>query len=232
MLRVATYNIHKAVGTDRLRRPQRIMDVICEIAPDIIALQEADMRFGARISALPLSMIADAGYAPVDFDTRAHSIGWHGNTILVKAGFSVAQHGLIDIPRLEPRGAVFAEIATAGGTVRAVGMHLDLSGLWRRRQIRAICEAIADKPDMPTVMMGDLNEWSPHGGSLVEFHSFRIAHSAPSFHARRPVARLDRIVVGEGLRIISSGTHHSAKSRRASDHLPVWAELEFTPYLR
>jgi len=227
VIRVATYNIHKAVGTDRLRRPQRILDVICDIAPDVIALQEADRRFGARESALPLELIADAGYLPVDFDTRADSIGWHGNTILVRRGAGIVSHGLINIPRLEPRGAVFAELDFGPAQLRVVGMHLDLSGLWRRRQIRAICDHIAGRPVMPTVMMGDLNEWSPHGGSLVEFHHrFRIAHSAPSFHARRPVARLDRIMVGDGIRILASGTHHSARSRRASDHLPVWAELE------
>lgn len=227
MIRVATYNIHKAIGTDRLRRPQRIMDVICEVAPDVIALQECDRRFGARVSALPLEMIAECGYAPVDFDTRADSIGWHGNTILVKGEAKVGFHGLIQVPRLEPRGAVFAEVRIGGQAMRFVGMHLDLSGLWRRRQIRAICEHLSDRPDLPTVMMGDLNEWSPHGGCLVEFHHrYRIANSAPSFHARRPVARLDRIMVGENIRILASGTHHSAKSRRASDHLPVWAELE------
>jgi endonuclease/exonuclease/phosphatase family metal-dependent hydrolase len=229
VIRVASYNIHKAIGTDRLRRPQRTLDVICEIAPEIVALQEADRRFGARVSALPLDMIAECGFKPVDFDTRADSIGWHGNSILVRKAAKVVKHGLIVLPTFEPRGAVFAELVIAKQTIRVVGMHLDLSGLWRRRQIRAIIDAIALRPAMPTVMMGDLNEWSPHGGSLVEFHhDYRIAHSTPSFHARRPVGKLDRIVVGSGLRILASGTHHSAKSRRASDHLPVWAELEFS----
>jgi endonuclease/exonuclease/phosphatase family metal-dependent hydrolase len=41
------------------------------------------------------------------------------------------------------------------------------------------------------------------------------------------VARLDRIFASPDLRIIAAGTHHSLKARRASDHLPVWAELSF-----
>lgn len=228
MIRVATYNIRKAIGADRLRRPTRTLEVIGEVRPDIIALQEADRRFGARISALPLDLIAECGFAAVDFDTRPESIGWHGNTILVRKGLDVERHGLIKLPTLEPRGAVFADVRASNGKLRVVGMHLDLSGLWRRRQIRAILAALAPLPSRPTVLMGDLNEWSPHGGSLVEFHhAWRIAHSTPSFHARRPVGRLDRILVGDGLRIIASGTHHSAKAKRASDHLPVWAELAF-----
>ncbi len=226
MIRVASYNIRKAIGTDRLRRPQRILDVIAEIGPDAIALQEADRRFGPRVSALPLEMIAAAGFEPVDFDTRAESIGWHGNTILVKSGTRVVHRDLVRLPTLEPRGAVFAELRFSGHLFRMVGMHLDLSGLWRRRQIRAILAAVADRPEMPTIFMGDLNEWAPHGGALVEFRGHRIAHTAPSFHSQRPVARLDRIIVDDSIRIRASGTHHSHKAKRASDHLPVWAELD------
>jgi endonuclease/exonuclease/phosphatase family metal-dependent hydrolase len=39
------------------------------------------------------------------------------------------------------------------------------------------------------------------------------------------VARLDRIMVMPGLEIIQCGTHHSSTARRASDHLPIWADL-------
>ncbi len=226
MIRVASYNIRKAIGTDRLRRPQRVLEVIAEIGPDVIALQEADRRYGPRVSALPLEMIADAGFDPVDFDTRPESIGWHGNTILVSRGTDVVHHDLIDIPRFEPRGAVFAEMHKGGMQFRVVGMHLDLSGLWRRRQIKAILAAVERRPAMPTILMGDLNEWAPHGGALVEFRNHRIAHTGPSFHAQRPVARLDRIIVDNDIAIRASGTHHSSKAKRASDHLPVWAELD------
>ena len=45
-------NIRKAIGTDRKRNPQRILDVLSEIGPDIIALQEADKRVGTRGAAV------------------------------------------------------------------------------------------------------------------------------------------------------------------------------------
>ena len=38
-LRVVTYNIHKCVGLDRLRRPERVIKVLKEIDADIIGLQ-------------------------------------------------------------------------------------------------------------------------------------------------------------------------------------------------
>ena len=56
-IKVATYNIRKAVGLDQRRNPERILAVLKEIDADIIALQEVDRRFGARVSALPLAML-------------------------------------------------------------------------------------------------------------------------------------------------------------------------------
>ena len=116
MIRVATYNIRKAIGTDRVRKPARILDVISEMDADIIALQEADRRFGSRVSALPQDMIIhQTRYKPVPFITKTDGIGWHGNAILVDDSISIADHDIINIPSLEPRGAVFAELIGMAG---------------------------------------------------------------------------------------------------------------------
>ncbi|MEP0560820.1 MAG: endonuclease, partial [Qipengyuania citrea] len=39
-LTFASYNIHKGVGLDRKRDPERILSVLHEIDADIVALQE------------------------------------------------------------------------------------------------------------------------------------------------------------------------------------------------
>lgn len=228
MIKVASYNMRKGVGTDRLRRPERILDVLNEIDADVVALQEADKRFGAKESALPVEMIARCThYVPVKLSPRDHGLGWHGNAILVRDGIEVTGHAHVDLPTLEPRGAVIADLKIAGAPLRVVGMHLDLSGLQRRRQARAIMDAVACREAMPCVLMGDLNEWTRTGGCLRDFaHHYRMAQTGPSFHARRPMARLDRIMVGNGLKVTSSGVHHSVKTRHASDHLPIWAVVE------
>ena len=41
MIRVASYNMRKAIGTDRRRKPERTIDVLNELGADVIALQEA-----------------------------------------------------------------------------------------------------------------------------------------------------------------------------------------------
>ena len=227
MIRVASYNMRKAIGTDRRRKPERTIDVLNELGADVIALQEADRRFGARASAIPLSLLEQhSDYKPVAFESRAGSIGWHGNAILVRKEAEVLGQSLVHLPSLEPRGAVMADISLRGEAVRVVGMHLDLSGLWRRKQAAAILEALDGRDTMPAVLMGDLNEWSLRGGCLKDFAEHcRFADCGKSFHVRRAVARLDRIMFTEGLEVEACGVHESTTAKRASDHFPIWAVL-------
>lgn len=228
MIKVASYNIHKGVGLDRLRRPERILDVLEEIDADIVGLQEADRRFGERMSALPVQMIADrSDYIAVPVGLRPDSLGWHGNAILVRKGSEIISHERIHLPTLEPRGAVMAEVSVNNIRLRIVTMHLDLSGLWRRKQARAIVAALHDRAAMPTILMGDLNEWRRESGCLHDFgRHYRFAPTGKSFHSQRPVARLDRIMADPSLHFSDCGVHHSVRARHASDHLPIWARVE------
>jgi endonuclease/exonuclease/phosphatase family metal-dependent hydrolase len=244
---VASYNMHRAVGLDGRRDPNRVLKVLQEIDADIVALQEADKRIGGRGSTVPHELIDSHGlYRPVHLGVRhrrplekarkraekllkvdTRNIGWHGNAILVKRHIGVLDCAALDLPTFEPRGAVMAELLVGDQPLRVVGMHLDLSGLWRRRQMRAILEAIAARPQaMPTVLMGDTNEWRTVAGCLKDVGpEFLIAPTGPSFHARHPVAQLDRIIVHKDMSIEAAGVHMSAAARRASDHLPIWAKL-------
>ncbi len=229
MITVASYNIRKGLGTDRRRRPERVLEVLRELDPDVVALQEADRRFGAKLSALPLDLLdSHSPWKPVPFEVRPGGIGWHGNAILVRKSTDVIDRCTLDLPTLEPRGAVLAELRIGGVELRVVGMHLDLSGLLRRRQVRCVLAQLRERPrPMPTILMGDLNEWSVHGGCLREFaDGHRIAPTGRSFHSRRPMAALDRIILTPGLALVASGVHHSEKAARASDHLPIWARVE------
>ena len=82
MIRVASYNMRKAIGTDRRRRPERTIEVLNELGADVVALQEADRRFGSKASAIPLAMLeAHSDYEPVEIDNRPGSVGWHGTRL-------------------------------------------------------------------------------------------------------------------------------------------------------
>ncbi|MFO6430944.1 endonuclease/exonuclease/phosphatase family protein [Erythrobacter sp. W302b] len=227
-IKVASYNIHKGVGTDRQRDPARILKVLAEVDADIVCLQEADLRFGKRTSVLPPFMIAShTDYVPVPLDVQHDSMGWHGNAILVKRHIRIDAHDIIHIPCLEPRGVVTATLGIGGASVSVFGMHLDLSGLWRVRQARAITAlGEAARQQHPTVLMGDINEWRANAGCFREFGKhFTVLDPGPSFHSQRPIGRLDRIMHCDRLVLRSCGVHRSALSATASDHLPVWAEF-------
>ncbi|TCM43150.1 endonuclease/exonuclease/phosphatase family protein [Novosphingobium sp. ST904] len=228
-IKFASYNIHKAVGLDRRRDPERILTVLREIDADIVALQEVDRRFGRRMSALPLEVIHGAtDYVPVPLSMKPDSLGWHGNALLVRKGIELLEAKPVALPVLEPRGAIRADLSVHGRKVRVVGMHLDLSGLRRRLQVRSVLSHVgACDEHVPTVMMGDLNEWSSHGGCFREFHApWQVLVPGRSFPSRRPLARLDRIIVSEQWRILGTNVHHSPLAAIGSDHLPVFASLE------
>ena len=226
---LASYNIRKAIASDRRRRPERILDVLAEVGADIVVLQEADRRFGERHAAIPLHMMIEHGdYRPVPLAHRHASIGWHGNAILVRDGrVEIERCQPLQLPMLEPRGAVLADLRIGAQRLRIVGMHLDLSGLWRRRQARAILQHLDEQHEpLPTVLTGDLNEWRPGQGCLRDFGArFAAVPLGPSFHARRPVGRLDRMFVSDGISVEDFGVHASFTARSASDHLPVWARI-------
>lgn len=228
MIKVASYNIRKSLGTDRRRQPDRIMQILHEIDADIVALQEVDMRFGTRVATLsPESIVETTSYAPINFGVRSASLGWHGNAILVRKGIDILDQQRIELPALEPRGAVMADVRLDGVTFRIVGMHLGLIGRWRLLQARAVIEHLERiEGTAPTVIMGDLNQWNTEGGCLSHFAAdHNVIAPGPSFHSRRPMLALDRIITSRDFHVEAAGVHHSALAKTGSDHLPVWAKL-------
>ncbi|TIQ02260.1 MAG: EEP domain-containing protein, partial [Mesorhizobium sp.] len=90
--------------------PERTARVIREISPDVIALQEADNRFGDRAGLLDLNRLEmETGLVPVPVAGNGKAHGWRGNVLLFKRG-TVRDVHQIKLPGLEPRGALVAEI--------------------------------------------------------------------------------------------------------------------------
>ncbi|NNE49747.1 MAG: endonuclease [Altererythrobacter sp.] len=226
-LTFASYNIHKAVGLDARRNPERIITVLRELDADIIALQEVDRRFGPRSSVLPRALLDDTRWRPLPVAKRRRSLGWHGNALLVRRDIECVHAEPLDLPTLEPRGSVLAELEFQGQNIRILGAHLDLSGLRRRDQIKAILKHCALRQRMPTVIMGDFNQWGRLTGAMRSFGmAWQQITPGPSYPSSRPIARLDRIVATPDWSYLDSGVHHSAAAAVASDHLPVFARLQ------
>jgi endonuclease/exonuclease/phosphatase family metal-dependent hydrolase len=229
---VATYNVHKCVGTDGKFDPERVADVIAELDADVLAVQEADRRIGLRNGLLDLARLErHTGLQLVPVAVRPVSHGWHGNALFVRRG-TVTRIKRITLPYAEPRGAVMAEIDMPAGSLRVVAAHLGLLKRSRRQQTAALVQALDRADPMPTFLMGDFNEWRPGRpdcplAELEPFFGPTIQHH-PSFPSRRPIFALDRILGWPDGVIEAMTVHDSPLARIASDHLPLKALVDLS----
>jgi endonuclease/exonuclease/phosphatase family metal-dependent hydrolase len=116
--------------------------------------------------------------------------------LLVKRHVGVLDVAALELPTLEPRGAVLAELLIHDRPLRVVGMHLDLSGLWRRRQMRRSSSHRRPAAEDADGADGRHQRMARRRRLPADLEpDYHIAPTGPSFHARRPVAALDRIIV-------------------------------------
>ncbi len=227
---VASYNVHKCVGVDGKFDPERIARVIAEIGPDVIALQEADKRFGERHGLLDLGWLErETGLLPVPLSTRGRAHGWHGNVVLFRQGLVRDVHQ-VALPGLEPRGALVVDLDLEGGTpLRLVAAHFGLLRRSRSQQARMILEIMRARDERPTLLMGDLNEWRLGKRSALEelgpaFGTLPVP--VPSFPSGMPLLALDRIIANRPEILSQVVVHDTPLARGASDHLPIKAYVD------
>ncbi len=222
-LRIASYNVHKARGVDRRYDPARILQVINGLDADIVVLQEADKRLGSRLPAIPPALIeSETDFRLVDVSANGISLGWHGNAVLLRPETHVEAVTRLDLPGLEPRGALRIDLAIGAG-LSVVATHLGLRRRDRLAQLRALCEATRDSAN--TVIAGDFNEWSERVGLEPLAERFETHSPGRSFHARRPVAALDRFALSASVELRDAGVEQGPLAKRASDHLPIWSDI-------
>ncbi|AZH17515.1 endonuclease/exonuclease/phosphatase family protein [Brucella melitensis] len=227
---IASYNVHKCIGIDKQFNPQRTADVISEINADVIALQEADRRFGERSGLLDLGLLERRhGLVPVPITaTMPKGHGWHGNVLLLREGV-VRNVQQLKLPGVEPRGALVADLQFPAGPLRVIAAHLGLLKRSREQQAETILSALQEADTLPTLLIGDLNEWrigkrSSLSALMPTFN--HVATAVPSFPSRFPVLALDRVLGAPDNLITSVEVHNTPLARLASDHLPIKAHLD------
>ena len=223
-MRIASYNIRKAVGLDWKRDPLRIIRVLEELDADVVALQEADKRMGSRPAVLPEQQLYDHTGLRILQVTNGPSSGWHGNALLVRDTVQVHRTERFSLPGIEPRGAVRADLKGPEFDITVIGTHLGLRRGCRQLQLAHLIEEIGIHAK-ETILAGDMNEWSTRIGFDLIDDQFDIVAPGRSFHTSRPVAPLDRFAVGRGFRCADAGVHAMGEAKRASDHLPVWMDV-------
>jgi endonuclease/exonuclease/phosphatase family metal-dependent hydrolase len=224
-MRVATYNIHSAVGIDRRFRPQRIGEVIGELDADVVALQEVLSPVqGFDVHA---HLREATGFHLVTMATMQLAGGTFGNAVLSRWPIvELAEHGL-SVGKREPRGAIDATIGRDAREVRVLATHLGLRAAERSAQLARLIDLVRAVPDVPTVLTGDFNATRGHARE-IRAHAKHLGKHDPlaTYPSIAPVLPLDRIFALHGAEIVDIAVHRSRKARIASDHLPLVATIE------
>lgn len=234
-IRILSYNVHSCVGTDRKLDPARVADVIAALKPDIIGLQELDVRRRRSGSVDQAEVIANR--LKMDFHFHpALSVEeeLYGDALLTALPMQLIKRGGLQSYG-EPRGAIWAEVEAAGAKVQVFNTHLGLLRRDRLRQTRELAGADwithSSALGKPLIVMGDFN-------SIPSSAAYRQLLEAvqdpkqqtgkrpdPTFPSRFPLLRLDHIFTANGPRILSAEAVKNAATRIASDHLPLLAEV-------
>ncbi|WAC28148.1 endonuclease/exonuclease/phosphatase family protein [Ancylobacter sp. SL191] len=225
-LKVMSWNIHGGVGPDGAFDLDRIAALIARHKPDIFALQEIDTR-GRDVACLaPLEGLGIGHF------TEARTIlapdGHYGHALFSRWPTRGVELHDLSVRRREPRIAIEAEVLTPAGPLHVVAVHVGLAILERRRQVMTLAAMARRRRPLPTLMMGDFNDWFSFG--LVTRTLTRVLPERTelrSFPARWPVMRLDRIYGSHEGMIARAWT--DPQGRFASDHLPVIAEIRLPP---
>lgn len=223
---VATYNVHRCVGRDGRFDPGRVGAVLHELHADVVALQELEWRPEAALHVLD-ELARNTGYTPVAGPTLFRGDGHYGNALLTRLAICRVDRLDLSVRGREARGALDADLRAGQTIVRVVATHLGLRAGERRGQLQRLLGTLA-ATSMPTVLMGDLNEWFLWGRPLRWLRGrFGRIPAPATYPARFPVFALDRIWVEPRRALREIRVHRSALARRASDHLPLLGVVEW-----
>jgi endonuclease/exonuclease/phosphatase family metal-dependent hydrolase len=233
-MRVVSWNIHGCVGIDGRFDPLRVASVLARLAPDLALLQEVGQHRGpqrqvdqARVLAAELSMICAVGVT-----VEAGPYGYGLATL--------ARHAILDCETFdlsvrgrEPRACLRIVTSESGASLSVFNVHLGLAWGERRRQIERMLASGGPlgRADLPALCAGDFNDWPP--GPVTRLLGRRMRDvgivAGRTFPSPLALFRLDRIYAGRGLAIAGAAVDRSATARLASDHLPVYADLQLDP---
>lgn len=238
-LTLATWNIHKGIGTDGRYRLDRTIHVLKGLDADIVCLQEVDESVArSRHESQVHRLARELGYphAALGLNVRVGS-GAYGSATLSRVPLWDVRNVDLTVPPKKRRSALVTRVEHGGpGGWLLANVHLGLMHLERKVQVRRLLAHIVEDipPGHPVVIAGDWNEWGRRlvQGALHEarFHLARLDHHPPRGEATwpslRPLVCLDRVLYRAPVRVHHVQCVLDAATRTASDHLPVVVELE------
>ena len=243
-LRLATYNIHRAIGVDRRFRLDRIAGILKDHDADIILLQEVDdgaPRSRQMDLADELARLLGYPHYAVGHNVRLRR-GRYGNATLSRFPILKARNIDLSIGRRKRRGCQHTTLDLAEQRIETqlelFNLHLGLSARERQQQLGLLASApefAQLKKAQPCIVGGDFNDWrSLLRPFFVDVLEFRCAtdrrtrrgpqgmKTYPSFSPKGP---LDKLYYRGRLHLLHAFRCRHQKAKVASDHLPVFTEF-------
>lgn len=241
-IKMLTYNIHRAIGLDRRFKPERIIQIINEINPDIALLQEVDEGVPRSRELNLAKEIAQACGFP--YYKLGHNVslkkGYYGNATLSKFPIFRESNINLTIDNKKRRGCQHTTIKiNENKSVEVFNLHLGLSAKERQKQAGLLVhseEYLMNKNKNPCIVAGDFNDWRSLLRALfIEGLGFICATDSTkrwgesalkTFPSFAPRGGLDRVYYKGKLDCHSAIRYEKNIAKIASDHLPIVVEFE------
>lgn len=234
IVRVLTYNILHGKTLKGDFDLDLIAKVISEAKPDLVALQEVDYQTNR---ARKYDLVTELGWrtkmSPLFARAMPYDGGEYGEGVLSKYTFLTSKnHPLPYTEGKEPRAAAEIQVKIkSGDLVRFVGTHLDHEKDPHNRFIQAQeLNRVLTKDDMPSILVGDLNETSDQKGMQLLFQEWQrsMPDDAYTFPSDKPIKKIDYVLFrpANRWRVLETKV---IDEQVASDHRPVLVVLELLP---
>jgi endonuclease/exonuclease/phosphatase family metal-dependent hydrolase len=244
-LRVMTYNVHSCIGLDGKLDVARISRVIAQCKPDVVCLQELDLRKIRSDKDDQAQLIAELLEMNYEFHPAIRfEEEEYGDAILTYLPMKTMKTGVLPGTkpglRREPRGALWVTVNFKGIDVHICNTHLGLTASEQSQQTDALLGEDWLKPllqgNAPVVFCGDFN-FQPSSrcykriAAKLRDTQCALKRNRPknTFYSRFPLFRIDHIFVSGPLEVMKIEVPRSRTASTASDHLPLIAELKVLP---
>ncbi|SEW51796.1 endonuclease/exonuclease/phosphatase family protein [Chitinophaga arvensicola] len=234
-LRIMTYNIHHCNPPTKSKSGEIEVEAIARVInaqkPDLVALQEVDVRTGRAGGVDQAAMLASQTGMQVYFAKAIdHDGGDYGVAILSRLPLSDMQ--TIHLPETANPGSEDRVIAIAKVTLRGgkniifASTHLDVSNAAVRDEQATEINKIAAGNKLPFILAGDLN-CKPESASyqiLLQRFTPSCTDCAFTIPVNHPNRVIDHILWTNAKRF-RAATSKVINEPYPSDHLPVVAEV-------
>lgn len=227
-----TYNIHHGQGMDGKLDLERIASVIRSTSPDLVALQEIERNFIRSKRVDQPTVLAELTDMQVVFGGNYRLLGGsYGNAILSKLPILSSQnHSLPVHNKGEQRGVLAAQLRLGRKVCTLLATHFDHrpNNQERLDSVRFVNQLVADRPSVPAILAGDLNDTqnSPVLSRLTKAWKIAGDDEQPTYPVDQPTRQIDFVLTRpiEDWDVVETRV---IDERIASDHRPLLAVLKW-----